>query len=177
VRFRDKVAALVARAAEGVEVGEETSRLRHQTVQKVTQQVDQLGFNTAIASMMVFANHLAALDGDVPREPVETLVLLVSPFAPHLGEEMWEKLGNTDSIAHATWPTFDEALTIESTVTLGIQVNGKVRGQVQLSPDASEDEAREAASSVDSVFKFIEGKEVKKFIYRPGKIINFVVAK
>jgi len=79
------------------------------------------------------------------------------------------------TIAYAPWPAYDEALTVSQTVTVGIQVNGKTRGEVSLSPDSSEDEARALAAQVESVAKFVEGKEVKKFIYRPGKIINFVV--
>jgi leucyl-tRNA synthetase len=102
-------------------------------------------------------------------------VKLVSPFAPHLGEEMWQQLGHAESLAYAPWPHYEEALTISNTVTLGVQVNGKTRGEITLSTEASEDEARELAAKVESVAKFVEGKELKKFIYRPGKIINFVV--
>jgi leucyl-tRNA synthetase len=104
-------------------------------------------------------------------------VKLVSPFAPHLGEEMWEQLGGTQTIAYEPWPQYDESLTVSSTVTLGVQVNGKTRGEITLGVEASEDEARELAAKVESVAKFVDGKELKKFIYRPGKIINFVVGK
>mmetsp|Transcript_18132 Transcript_18132/g.42145 ORF Transcript_18132/g.42145 Transcript_18132/m.42145 type:complete len:488 (-) Transcript_18132:173-1636(-) len=174
VRFRDKVSNVASRADAKAKMREDTLRLMHQTIKRVTLQVDQLSFNTAISAMMVLTNHLGGLT-DVPREPIEALVKLVSPFAPHLGEELWQQLGHTSTIAYAPWPAYDEALTVSQTVTVGIQVNGKTRGEVSLSPDSSEDEARALAAQVESVAKFVEGKEVKKFIYRPGKIINFVV--
>lgn len=111
----------------------------------------------------------------LPNQTVQVLVKLVSPFAPHLGEEMWQQLGHANSLAYEQWPQYDEALTVSNTVTLGIQVNGKTRGELTLSVEATEDEARELAAKVESVAKFVDGKTVKKFIYRPGKIINFVV--
>jgi len=89
---------------------------------------------------------------------------------------MWQRLGHERSLAYEPWPQYDEALTVSNTVTLGIQVNGKTRGELTLSPDTPEAEARALAEKVESVSKFVDGMAVKKFIYRPGKIINFVVA-
>ncbi|KAG8466437.1 hypothetical protein KFE25_002193 [Diacronema lutheri] len=178
VRFRDRVASVVSRVDPSSEarMADDTERLMHLTIKKVTQNVDALGFNTAISAMMVFSNHLGALETAVPREPAEVLAKLVSPFAPHLGEEMWQRLGHERSLAYEPWPQYDEALTVSNTVTLGIQVNGKTRGELTLSPDTPEAEARALAEKVESVSKFVDGMAVKKFIYRPGKIINFVVA-
>jgi leucyl-tRNA synthetase len=110
-----------------------------------------------------------------PREALEKLVLCVAPFAPHLAEELWERLGHAPSVAHAAWPTFDPALCVELTVEIGVQVNGKVRGRVALAVDAPETEARQGALADPNVAKFIEGKTLAKVIYVPGKILNFIV--
>jgi len=176
VRFQNRLHTLAARVAEADDdgaMGEETERLMHQTVRKVTKDIDALSFNTAIAQMMIFSNHLQALDRP-PREAVRRLVLLVSPMAPHLGEEAWRMLGNADSLAYHPWPEYDEALCEESTVTMAVQVNGKVRSQLQLPKDADEAAVREAAFGDAKVLKFVDGKDVKKFIYVPGKIVNIV---
>jgi leucyl-tRNA synthetase len=124
--------------------------------------------------MMVLVNHLIALPA-IPREAAETLALLISPFAPHLGEEMWLRLGHPDPLAYAPWPTYDEALCIDDTVEMAVQVNGKVRGRITLPRGATEDEARAVALAAEGVPAYIAGKPVKKFIYVPGKIINLVV--
>jgi len=179
VRFQNRVYALAGRALADnedadVPLGEETRRLMHQTIRKVTGDVDTLGFNTAISAMMVFSNHLQSLQ-TVPREPVANLLLLLSPFAPHLAEEGWQTLGHAESLAYEPWPQFDEALCEESTVTLGVQVNGKVRAQVQLPKDADEALAKELAFELEPILKWTKDKDLKKFIYVPGRIINIVV--
>ena len=154
----------------------ETERKMHMTIQKVTADVDSLGFNTAISAMMVFSNHLRELD-ELPAEPVKRLTLLLAPFAPHLAEECWEMLGHDETLAYEPWPTFDPALCVADTVSMGVQVNGKVRATIELPPDADEAAARAAALADAKVLKFIDGKEVKKFIYVPGRIVNVVVGK
>ena len=179
VRFQARVYALAQRAAatsEEAPMGEETLRLMHQTIQKVTNDVDALGFNTAISSMMVFSNHLQSLPAP-PREPLLALTKLLSPFAPHLAEEVWQMLGGEETLAYEAWPSFDPALCVESSVTMGVQVNGKVRGQISLPKDADEATARELALAEPKVARFVDGKEVKKFIYVPGRIVNVVVGK
>ena len=123
---------------------------------------------------MVLTNHLGALPA-VPKAAAETLALLISPMAPHLGEEVWKDLGHTGSLAYEGWPSYDDALTIDDVIELPVQVNGKVRGRVTLSRNASEADAKAAALGADGVSLFIEGKTVKKFIYVPGKIVNLVV--
>ena len=123
--------------------------------------------------MMVFSNHLQSLPA-VPREPVANLLLLLSPFAPHLAEEGWQTLGHAESLAYEQWPEFDEALCEESTATLGVQVNGKVRAQLQLPKDADEALAKELALGLEPIVKWTKDKDLKKFIYVPGRIINIV---
>ena len=102
---------------------------------------------------------------------------MVAPFAPHLGEECWRLLGHEQSLAYAPWVEWDDALCEDSVVTLGVQVNGKVRAQITLAPDAAEDDARALALADPNVAKFVDGKEVKKFVYVPGRIVNVVVGK
>ena len=110
-----------------------TLKIMHKTIKKVTGDVDELAFNTAISQLMVYSNHLQALDPP-PAEPVRALALLLSPFAPHLGEEMWQMLGGDGSLAYAPWPTYDEALCAEDEVTLAVQVVTPLEPLHPLSP-------------------------------------------
>ena len=148
--------------------------LRHKTIKRVTVDLERMQFNTAISAMMEYTNALTA-DG-ATREDVETLVKLVGPYAPHLGDEAWEKLGQSGFLIQAAWPTYDQALTVDALVTLGVQVDGKVRGSVEIARDASEADARQAALGVANVAKHLEGRVIKKFIYKPGRIIGIVSA-
>jgi leucyl-tRNA synthetase len=173
VRFRDKVWALAQRPATD-DLDLATRRLLHKTVKKVTGDLEGMAFNTAISAMMVLANHLTGLPA-VPREALSTLTLLVSPIAPHLGEELWRLQGHAASLAHEPWPTWDEALCVDDLIEMAVQVNGKVRGRVTLARAAGEDDARAAALAAEGVSTYTTGKQVKKFIYVPGKIINLVV--
>jgi leucyl-tRNA synthetase len=148
--------------------------LRHKTIKRVTFDLERMQFNTAIAAMMEYVNELTA--NGATREDIVTLVKLVGPYAPHLGDEAWEKLGEKGFLIQASWPTHDEALTLDALVTLGVQIDGKVRGTVELARDASEDDARRAALAVANVAKHLEGRAIKKFIYKPGRIIGIVSA-
>ena len=148
-------------------------RLRHKTIKKVTGDLERMAFNTAIAAMMEFVNELTAKGAS--REDLLALVKLVGPFAPHLGDEAWEKLGEKGFLIAASWPSFDPALTIDAVVTLAIQVNGKMRGSLEVARDEAEDEIRQKALAVSNVAKHIEGKTVRKVIVVPGRIVNIVV--
>jgi leucyl-tRNA synthetase len=173
VRFRDRVFKAVTRDVVDA-IGDETLKLVHKTIKKVTEDIEGMRFNTALAAMMELTNHVTGLK-EMPRVAAEALTLLVSPFAPHLGEELWLRLGHAGSLAYAAWPTHDEALTVDDTMTMGVQVNGKTRGSVEIPKDADADAAKAAALAIPSVNKYVEGKDVKKFIFVPGRIINFVV--
>jgi leucyl-tRNA synthetase len=151
-----------------------TRRLVHKTIRKVTLDIEALHFNTAISAMMILVRHLGGM-GAVPREAAHDLVLLVSPFAPHLGEELWSRLGHDALLAYAPWPEFDPELVKESEVEIGVQVNGKLRGVITLPVDAAEGAAREAALAEPRVQAHVEGKTIRKFIYVKGKIVNFIV--
>jgi len=131
-------------------------------------------FNTAISAMMVLNNELYGL-AEPPRMVLETLVLLLHPFAPHLAEELWERLGHAPSIQAAPWPEFDPALCEEDVVELPVQVNGKVRGRVKVAKDADEATVVAAARADEVVARSIEGKTLVKTIYVPGRIVTLVV--
>jgi len=148
--------------------------LRHKTIKRVTADLERMQFNTAVAAMMEFVNELTAKGAT--REDLVVLVKLLGPYAPHLGDEAWERLGEKGFLLQATWPPYDEALTQDAMVTLGVQIDGKVRGSVELARDASEDEARKAALAVPNVSKHLEGRKISKFIYKPGRIIGIVSA-
>jgi leucyl-tRNA synthetase len=153
---------------------EATRRLVHKTIQKVGGDIAAMRFNTAISAMMILIKHLGALPA-VHVDAARALALLVSPFAPHLGEELWSRLGNPASLAYAPWPEFDPALVKDDVVEIGVQVNGKLRGTVTLAVDADEATAREAAMADPRIRAHVEGKTVKKFIYVKGKIVSFIV--
>jgi leucyl-tRNA synthetase len=145
-------------------------------MKKVTEDIENMSFNTAISAMMVLTNHLITLKDKVPREAVEKLILMVSPFAPHLGEECWSILGHEKSLAYHPWVDYDEALCVDDTARMGVQVNGKTRGEIEISKDASQDEAMAEAMNVQSVFNQVDGKDVKKIIFVQGRILNIIVA-
>jgi leucyl-tRNA synthetase len=148
-------------------------RLRHKTIKKVTGDLERMAFNTAIAAMMEFVNELTAKGAT--REDLLALVKLAGPYAPHLGDEAWEKLGEKGYLVDAAWPSFDPALTVDAVVTLAIQVNGKMRGSLEVARDAAEDEIRKQALVVPNVAKHLEGKTVRKVIVVPGRIVNIVI--
>jgi leucyl-tRNA synthetase len=177
-RFRDRLHGIALRPLGGVaEVA--TQRLQHRTVKKVTRDIEGLRFNTAISSMMELLNHLAGLPDPLPRDAMRTLILLVSPFAPHLAEEMWQTGGHDvegrGTLAYAPWPAWDETLCEDEMVNLAVQINGRLRGRITLSPIASSDEARAAVLGTEAIAAIIGGRTIEKFVYVPSKIVNIVV--
>jgi leucyl-tRNA synthetase len=153
-----------------------TRKLVHKTIQKVTHDIEHLRFNTAISALMILVRHLGGLE-HVPRDAARTFALLLSPFAPHLGEELWSRLHEPKgaSLAYEPWPEFDPALVRDEEVTIAVQVNGKLRGTLSMSVEADEAEVRAAAMAEPRVRAHLEGRTVKKFIYVKGKIANFIV--
>jgi leucyl-tRNA synthetase len=176
VRFQNKVYNVVTTAAKNneTEIDEATTRLLHKTMKKVTEDIESMSFNTAISAMMVLTNHLQSLKEKVPLEAAEKLALMVSPFAPHLGEECWSILGNKESLAYHPWIEYDDELCIDNEITMGVQVNGKARGEITIPAEADEDTAMAAAKEVEKVMNQIEGKDIKKIIYVPGRILNII---
>jgi leucyl-tRNA synthetase len=172
-RFLERVMA-VATGELGDAIEKETRKLVHKTIRKVTSDIEQLHFNTAVSAMMILTRHLSE-QSPIPREGVHALVLLLAPFAPHIAEELWERLGHKASLVNEPWPVFDEALCRDEIVEIAVQVNGKVRGRIQIAPDAAEEEAVRAAQAEPSVKSFIGDKNVRKHLYVPGKIVNLLV--
>jgi leucyl-tRNA synthetase len=136
--------------------------------------IEGLHFNTVVSTLMIYSNHLAGLPA-VPREAFEKLLLCLAPLAPHLAEELWHALGHGESITVARWPAHDEALCVDDSVEVPLQVNGKVRGRVVLAKDATEDDARAAALADRGVQSWLEGKKIVKLIYVAGRVLNLVV--
>lgn len=171
-RFVDKFYTFISGDVE-VTDEEASTRALHQTIKRVTHDVEKMQFNTAIAALMEFLN--GATKTGISKEQKSMVVRLIAPMAPHLAEELWEKLGGSSSIFNESWPEYDEALTVSDTVTLAVQVNGKLRGQIEVATDVSEQDALEAAAEQENVARHLEGKEVVKKIYVPGKLVSFVV--
>ncbi len=170
----------------GTPIGDNTSHSAkvlvksiHKTIKSVQDAYESLGFNRAVAHIRALSNHIEAfkpstdMDGAVLRYALETLTVLISPITPHLAAEMWGILGHTGDIA--TYPTYNAAYLVDDTVSIGVQVNGKLRGQIHMSPTASADEMTASALNIDTVIKAMQGKDAKKIIAIPGKIVNIVV--
>ena len=170
-RFLDRIARL-ADNLQDEDVKSLESGL-HKAIRKVTNDIEDMKFNTAIASMMALLNDFEAA-GKVGKNQYLTFVKLLTPFAPHLCEEIWEYLGQEGFISLAPWPEYDEAKTIDTTVEISVQVNGKPRDVLSIAVDADEETAKAAGLALPKIAKLTEGKRIVKVIYRPGKILNFV---
>jgi leucyl-tRNA synthetase len=173
-RFLRKVWVLVQEGGE--KESSELERLMHKAIKEVSEDMDRLHYNTAIAHIMEYYNALAKHEG-VGSKYKKTLVQLLAPFAPHMTEELWEVLGEQFSIHTSSYPTFDKGLLVEDTVTIVVQVNGKMRDSVSVAraKASRQTEVETVAKQSEKVSKFLAGQEIKKVIFIPGKIINFVV--
>lgn len=149
------------------------TKVYHQTVKKVTEDMANLHFNTAISQLMVFVNEANKVDA-LPYEYVEGFVQLLAPIAPHIGEELWQILGNEESLTYVPWPTHDESALVEDEVEVVFQVNGKLRGKQNVARGLSKEELEQIAMNHEAVKEFIEGKTVRKVIAVPDKLVNIV---
>jgi leucyl-tRNA synthetase len=145
----------------------------HRTIKKIGEDTDTLAFNTAVSQMMIFINGVTAQESR-SRKLLEPFVLVLAPYAPHLAEELWQELGHKESLAHEPWPKFDAALLVESTVTVILQVNGKLRDRIEAPAKASQAELEKLALANDRMKEFLAGKQVKKVVVVPGKLVNVV---
>ena len=145
----------------------------HATVKKVTHDIENLNLNTAISQMMIFINDAYKAE-TLYKEYAEGFVKMLSCYAPHLCEEMWELLGHNESLTYEAWPTYDESFLVEANVEIVVQVNGKLRGKFTINKDASEEEIKVAALDIKAVQTLVEGKTIRKFIIIKGKIVNIV---
>ena len=172
-RFLERVASLPDMVkGEGVTPSLEVSF--HKTIKKVTEDIDNMKFNTAIAAMMSLLNEISDT-GALTKDEAKTYVTLLCPFAPHLCEELWEYFGGEGFCSYAKWPEFDEAKTVDSTVEIGVQINGKMRGTITIPKDCDKDTAMASVMANERIAELITGKTIVKEIFVPGKIFNIVV--
>ena len=172
-RFLERVWSLADKVQDGDTYSEQHEVLMNRTIKKVGEDADNLKANTAIAALMTMLNEF--YDKGVNRAEYKTFLALLNPFAPHITEELWQQLGETGLLSVAPWPTYDEAKTVESTVELAVQVNGKLKCTIKLAADADKQTAIDTAMAEEKVQHAIEGKQIVKQIVVPGKIVNLVV--
>ena len=172
-RFLERVWSLAEKVQDGDEYSKEHEALMHRAIKKVGEDADSLKANTAIAALMTMLNEF--YDKGVNKAEYKTFLALLNPFAPHITEELWQQLGETGLLSVAPWPAYDEAKTVESTVEMAVQVNGKLKGTIKLAADADKQAAIDAALAEEKVQHAIEGKQIVKQIVVPGKIVNLVV--
>jgi leucyl-tRNA synthetase len=161
-------------AVQDVAPDEDTLRVLHKTIAELTRMTEDLRFNTAISQMMIFVNEMMPRELR-SREAMEKFILLLAPYAPHLAEEVWQTLGHEESIAYVPWPDFDEKWLAEDSVTVVVQVNGKLRDSFDLPADADEEAVKAKVTASEKLTPWLDGKTIVKTIYVPGKLVNLVV--
>lgn len=149
------------------------TKVYNQTVKKVTEDYERMHFNTAISQLMVFVNEAYKVD-DLPVEYMKGFVKMIAPIMPHMAEELWSQFGESDTITYQSWPTYDPKALVEDEVEMIVQVNGKVRAKIKMAKDTDRDEAQQLALANEHVKKFTNGKDIKKVIVVPNKIVNIV---
>ncbi len=174
-RFLEKAWGLYDKEIVDNEPSVEETRILNKTIKKVGEDIDALRFNTAISQLMVFVNFLSSQKTQ-NKKTLEILSIMLAPFAPHMAEELWEKLSGKDSISLEVWPKYDKNLIKDETVTVAVQINGKVREQLIINIEAEENDVLELAKASEKVKKYVEGKEIKKVIYVKGKLLSLVVS-
>ncbi|MCX5637678.1 MAG: leucine--tRNA ligase [Planctomycetota bacterium] len=180
-RFLQKVWRIVVdettgRLDEGVkddQPDEATLRLLHQTIKKVGSDIETFGFNTAISAMMIFVNHLIK-QPTKPKSVIEKFVLILAPFAPHIAEDLWEKLGHTDTLAYQPWPEYDKELVKDKEIELAVQVNGRIKGRIVVSADSTEEDIKSQAVAIAPVKAALAGKQPKRIIVVKPRIVSIV---
>ena len=173
-RFLEKVWAVSEKPLVDEEPSNEIRKILHKTIKKVTEDTDSLNFNTAISAMMIFINDVSKLD-KIPRSLWTDFVKLISVYAPHLGEELWEKLGNNNTIAYESWPTYNEDYCKDSECTIMVSINGKMRDKFTAPINTSKEELEKTALATEGAVKFMEGKTPVKVIVVPNKLVNIVI--
>lgn len=174
-KYLERVYNMIELVEDGDDYSKDLEVAIHQTIKKVSEDYENLKFNTAIASLMSLSNDMRSL-GKITKADFKTYIILLNPVAPHLTEELWELAGFEGKLNEAAWPTFDEKKLVLDEFEMPVQINGKMRGKVTMAMDASEDDAVEAAKADNNISSHLENKEIRKVIYVPGKILNIVVA-
>jgi len=174
-RFLKRVWKLTIECKDNKKSSQKTTREIHKLTKKITEDTNLTKFNTAIAFFMEFINFSYENKKDIEKDVIQRILILLAPFAPHLTEELWQYLGNKDSVHNQNWPTYDSELVKEQIITLIVQINGKVRDRIETKVDISEEEAKKLTLGREKIKKRIVGKKVKKIIFIPGKLINIVI--
>ena len=174
-KFLGRVWNLVLEGAANKESNDEVLRRVHKLNQKITSDIEQLKFNTAVAAYMEFLNFAEANQEKVGQDALERMVLLLAPFVPHLCEELWHRLGHNESIFKQTWPVADTNLIKEDEVEIIVQINGKMRDKVTINASASQEEAEQVAKNSALIKKWLGESQIKKTIFVPGRLINIVI--
>lgn len=151
----------------------ETEKLLHKTIQKVTLDIEEFKFNTAISQMMIFNNHCVKV-GKVTKNTIEKFALILAPFAPHAAEELWLTCGHQKSLSYESWPSFDPNLTKDDVIDMAVQINGKMRGTVAVAPNISKEDFINLVKESEHFLKYLEGQQIVKEIFVPGKILNLI---
>ncbi|MFO3715828.1 leucine--tRNA ligase [Anaerococcus cruorum] len=173
-KYLERVYNMLEMVEDGEDYSKDLEVAIHQTIKKVSEDYENLKFNTAIASLMSLSNDMRSL-GKITKADFKTYIILLNPVAPHLTEELWELAGFEGKLNEVAWPSYDEDKLVLDEFEMPVQVNGKMRGKVLMAMDASEDDAIAAAKSDNNISSHLEGKEIRKIIYVPGKILNIVV--
>jgi leucyl-tRNA synthetase len=173
-RFLDRVWRLQDMVKEGEGFQEALTPLVHETIKKVTEDYEAMKYNTAIAAMMSLVNEFYSASG-CTRDELKTLLLLLSPVAPHICEEMWEALGFSGNLPLMPWPKYSEAAMKRSQVEIAVQVNGKVRGHLMISPDMTKEQAEKEVPLSPQVVEIIGDRSLQKMIFVPGRLCNLIV--
>ena len=171
-RFVNKIYGLMRKTA-AVKASEADLRAMHKCILEVSERIDQMRFNTAVSSLMTYVNYMSGLDR-VPEELYLTLLKLIAPFAPHLAEEMWARMGQDGLIVAESWPEGNPKLAEDNTVTMAVQICGKMRGTIEMPKDAPKADIEAKALALDNVARQLDGREVKKIIIVPNRIVNIV---
>ena len=173
-KYLERVYNMLDLVEDGEEYSKDLEVSIHQTIKKVSEDYENLKFNTAIASLMSLSNEMRSI-GKITKADFRTYLILLNPVAPHLTEELWELAGFDGMLNHTTWPSYNEKKLVLDEFEMPVQINGKMRGKVLMAMEASEEDAISAAKSDNNIFNHLDGKEIRKIIYVPGKILNIVV--
>ncbi len=173
-RFIDRVWGMLDIAVEGESYSKELESSIHKTVKKVSNDIETLKYNTAIAAMMTLTNEIYA-KGAINKAELKTFITLLNPFAPHVTEEMWQLLGFEGMLNEASWPTYDEAKCVDNEIEIAVQINGKVRDKLVIAAEATQEDALAAAKSLDKIAEAISGMSIVKELYVKGRLVNIVV--
>ena len=173
-KYLERVYNMIDLVEDGDQYSKDLEVSIHQTIKKVTEDYENLKFNTAVASLMSLSNDMRAA-GKITKADFKTYITLLNPVAPHLTEELWEMAGFEGKLNQTSWPTYDEKKLVKDEFEMPVQINGKVRGKVIMPIDANKDDAIEAAKNDSNIANHIADKEIRKIIYVPGKILNIVV--